>query len=471
MHTSRTSRTCRPALLAIVAAVAAIASTAPAAFAAAPRYASPGGGGTTCSAADPCDFEEAVEGAKAGAEVIVAPGDYTLIHAVTDQAAITIHGVAGRPRPRLHFSGPKGDGLWLENGSDLRYVEIDQPTPTARTLVVELGHVDQVIARTAGTLNFPALIAHDSTVTNSIFVSTGDSGAAVGTYVNYLGTPNTTVTLRNVTAIATGSGGIGILGGAYGTPTNLLIRTINVIARGGPGGYGLVADAEGSAATVTIDAARSNYPNAQGFGPNASVTPAGSADNQTAAPAFRDAAKGDYREAAGSPTIDAGADSGLNGTGDVDGDARTVGKTDIGADEFVAPPVGGGTSPTGSTPSTPSAFAGVTLASTRLRFDGRYLRAVLSCPAGTPGGCTGKATLTARRRVAGSRALSTLRLGRARVALAAGQRKTVRVRVPLGARRWLRSAHRRGGQATLVAHNGVGQSHTTVTRVRIIRRR
>ena len=464
-----TSRTSRPALLALLAALAAVASTAPAASAATPRYASPAGSGTTCSAAAPCDFRQAVEGAQAGAEVIVTPGDYTLTQDVSDKATITIHGVAGQPRPRLHFSGPTGDGLWLQHGSDLRYVEIDQPTPGARTLVVELASIDQVIARSAGTSNTATLIAHDSTVMNSIFIATGASGVAVNSDVYYAGTPNTTVTLRNVTAIATGSGGVGILGSGYGTPTNLLLRTINVIAQGGPGGYGLVADAEGSAATITVEASRSNYPNAKGYGPNAKVTPAGSGDNQTAAPAFRDAAAGDYREAAGSPTIDAGADSGLNGVNDVDGDARVVGKTDMGADEFVAQPAGGSTPPAGGgTP--PSAFAGVRLASTRLRFDGRYLRAALSCPAGTPGGCTGSAKVTARRRVAGSRTLSTLRLGRARLAIGAGQRRTVRVRVPLSARRWLRSAHRRRGQATVAARNGVGESRTNVTRVRIIRR-
>jgi hypothetical protein len=364
--------------------------------------------------------------------------------------------------------------LWLQHGSNLRYVEIEQPTPGARTLVAELASIDQVIARSAGTSNTPTLIAHDSTVTNSMFVATGDGGAAIGSHVYYLGTPNSIVTLRNVTAVATGSGGIGILGSGYGTPTNLLMRTINVIARGGPGGYGLVADAEGSAATIAVDASHSNYSNAIGYGPNTNVTPAGSPGNQTAPPAFRDGAAGDYREAPGSPTIDAGADSAQNGANDIDGDARTVGTTDIGADEFVAqpaggstPPTGGGTSPTGSTP---SPFAGVHLASTRLRFDGRSVRAVLSCPTATPGGCAGSATLSARHRLAGSHAVSTLRLGRTRFAIRAGERKTVRVRVPLSARRWLRSAHRRRGQATLSANNGAGQSRTNVTSVRIIRR-
>jgi hypothetical protein len=471
------SRRPRFALLTVLAALAAAASTAATASAATPRYASPGGSGTTCAAAAPCGFKQAVEGAKGGDEVIVTPGDYTLTEDVVDPATLTIHGVADKPRPRLHFSGPKGDGLWLQNGSNLRYVAIEQPTPGARTLVADLASIDQVIARSAAISNTPTLIAHNSTVTNSIVIATGTGGAAIGSHVYYLGTPSGTLTLRNVTAIATGSGGVGILGSGFGTPTNLLIRTINVIARGGPGGYGLAADAEGSAASITVDASRSNFPNAIGYGQNTKVTPAGSGDNQTAAPAFRDAAAGDYREAAGSPTIDAGADSALNGAKDVDGGARIVGTTDIGADEFVAqpaggttPPAGGGTSQTGST-STPSAFAGVKLGSTRLRFDGRYVRAVLSCPAGTPGGCGGRARLTARRRLAGSAALSTVGVGRARFAIRAGQHKTVRVRVPLTTRRWLRSARRHHGKATLAARNGAGQSRTNVTRVRIIRRR
>ena len=42
--------------------------------------------------------------------------------------------------------------------------------------------------------------------------------------------------------------------------------------------------------------------------------------------------------------------------------------------------------------------------------------------------------------------------------------------MPLSARRWLRSARRRRGQATVAAHNGIGQYRTNVARVRIIRR-
>jgi hypothetical protein len=53
-----------------------------------------------------------------------------------------------------------------------------------------------------------------------------------------------------------------------------------------------------------------------------------------------DATHGDFYEAAGSPTIDAGVDDAPNGMADFDGDPRTAGvRTDIGPDELVAPGV------------------------------------------------------------------------------------------------------------------------------------
>jgi hypothetical protein len=60
--------------------------------------------------------------------------------------------------------------------------------------------------------------------------------------------------------------------------------------------------------------------------------------NQTAPPLFVDAANGDYREAAGSPTIDAGVADPLIGGLDLGGGPRTVGpRPDIGAYETTNP--------------------------------------------------------------------------------------------------------------------------------------
>ena len=114
------SRTSRLAFLSVLAALVAVASTAPAASAAAPRYASPTGDGSDCSAAHPCSISQAVGPAIAGDEVIVAPGDYHLTaNSLFAHAQVTVHGVAGQPRPRLLFSGPGQFGLNLASGATL----------------------------------------------------------------------------------------------------------------------------------------------------------------------------------------------------------------------------------------------------------------------------------------------------------------------------------------------------------------
>src|SRR4051812_26276862 len=103
-----TSRASRLGLLTVLGALAAAASTAPAASAATQRYASPTGSGTACSSASPCSIRQAVEDAAGGDEVIVNPGDYPLTAALEKTAQITIHGVAGQPRPRLLFNSGAG---------------------------------------------------------------------------------------------------------------------------------------------------------------------------------------------------------------------------------------------------------------------------------------------------------------------------------------------------------------------------
>ncbi len=133
--------------------------------------------------------------------------------------------------------------------------------------------------------------------------------------------------VRNVTAIATGENSAGIqsryTGGAGGQ--HILILT-NSIAQGASDlrtedalGPGVIAVSNSNFDMVSADGA-------------ASVTgPA----NQTAPPLFVNAAGGDYREAPGSPTIDAGSPTGI-GPLDLAGNPRTLGPApDIGAFEFV----------------------------------------------------------------------------------------------------------------------------------------
>ena len=321
----------RVCILTAIGALAAAAATAPAASAAAERYASPAGSGTDCSAATPCSLREAVEHAGGSDEVIVAPGDYTLTTKLETPYAMTIHGVAGQPRPRVLFSGPGQNQLRVLAGSTLRYVEVDQaPGNQWPVLYAQQATVDQVVAKGSGHAAFTAEI-NNSMIRNSTVVASGDLGVALQTDANGADKAGT---YRNVTAIATGSDGVAIRAWAYDGHVNVLMR--NVIARRGPGGNSLVARAVYPGTTAKITVGHSNWNDGVTDGAGASIEDAGG--NQSWAPTFVNAAGGDYRQAEGSVTIDAGLTEFVDGPLDVDGDPRQIGAIDIGADEFVAVP-------------------------------------------------------------------------------------------------------------------------------------
>jgi len=323
-----TSRTFRLSLLTVLCAVLGAVSTAPAASAAMQRYASPNGLGD-CSSASPCSITNAINGAGVGDEVIVNPGDYALTSTLDDPAPITIHGVPGKPRPRLIFGGAGSKWLLLDSqGSVLRYVEINQ-TGAGEALVTSGATVDQVIAKGSGA---PAVaIIGKGAIQDSIVVASATNGRAIQTVGG-----TSTSSYRNVTAISAGSGGVAIEAFAVGALANVTIFASNVISRGGSGGHSFVARTDGSGAAATVSVARSNWSDGYESGTNAWFLNAGG--NQGSTPAFVNAAGGDYRQAAGSPTINAGLNDPTNGQFDVDGDPRTIGTTDIGADEFVVAP-------------------------------------------------------------------------------------------------------------------------------------
>ena len=326
MLNSRTSRLC---LLTVLGALAAAASTAPVASAAVQRYASPTGSGTACSSANPCSIRQAIEAASGGDEVIVTPGDYALTKTLATPFGITIHGVAGEPRPRLLFGGIGQQGLRVQYGSTLRYVEVYQaPGNDWPALSAQQSSVEQVIAKGSGA--WTAAI-NNSLIRNSIVVSSSDVGVALQTDANGA---TSISTYRNVTAIATGSGGIAIRAWGYDGYAGILLR--NVIARGGPGGHSLVARSVNPGTTAKITVGHSNWLDGSTDGADASIVDGGG--NQSSAPVFVSAAGGDYRQAAGSATIDAGLSEFVDGPVDVDGDPRQIGGIDIGADEFVVAP-------------------------------------------------------------------------------------------------------------------------------------
>jgi hypothetical protein len=328
-----TSRTARLSLLTVLGALLA---AAPAASAATPRYASPNGSGD-CGSASPCSITQAITGAQSGDEVIVNPGDYSLTTSLIASKPITIHGVAGQPRPRLQFNGQSQYGLSIDD-STLRYVEVDQAAQAPGLWAMDSSTVDQVIVKgPGGGFAWSELVAiESSTIRNSIVVASGSNARAIVT-----GAAGSTIssTDRNVTAIATGSGGVAVEAEAA-VGGKATVNLVNVIARAPTG---LEARTDSSGAQATITAWYTSFAGPKEVGTNADIV--GVIGNQTAAPLFVDWAAGDYRQTPGSPTINAGISDPANGSFDVDGDPRAIGMTDIGADEFVVAPASATTGP------------------------------------------------------------------------------------------------------------------------------
>jgi hypothetical protein len=185
------------------------------------------------------------------------------------------------------------------------------------------------------------------TLRNSI-CSGGNRG--VGTTCNGC---NETVSLRNVTAIG-GAYGIAIES-SPGSPSTFTVNATNTIARQASTVGADVRAAPGSTnSSVAINLDHSNFATRDevpcGTPPcPATVTDPATGSNQTMLPLFVNAMAGDFHEAVGSPTIDAGINDPANGTSDIDGESRQIGAlTDIGADERppdVALPPGGGNPP------------------------------------------------------------------------------------------------------------------------------
>jgi hypothetical protein len=110
---------------------------------------------------------------------------------------------------------------------------------------------------------------------------------------------------------------------------------------------------------------------------------------------------------------------------------------------------------------TPDAFAGAKLVSTRLHSGGRFVTLRLRCPAGTVGRCAGHTRLSARRQAA------AVNLGKARFSSAPGRQSSIRIRMSAAGRRLLAGVRRLGATATTAAHDEAGRSRTTVAAVTI----
>jgi hypothetical protein len=297
------------------------------------RFAASGGSGPSpCLKTAPCSLKVAIEEAASGDEVIVGAGTYSLgtttIGAPMTVTDLNIHGDPAGPMPKITASSSASTFSFGGTGMHISYLEFDNESsavPRGITCDRE-GVLERVRAIAVGPEALGVFQISDCLVRDSVILAEGTEAAALGAS----GTAETG-TVRNVTAIATGAGSKGIRS-KYSGPAMLSPYTLdvaNTIARGASSDLQAEEFMSGSGKIVV---SHSNFVSAKGVG-EATITDAGG--NQTAPPLFVDGAAGDYREAAGSPTIDAGITDRV-GPLDLGGNPRSLGSApDIGAFEFV----------------------------------------------------------------------------------------------------------------------------------------
>jgi hypothetical protein len=320
----------------LVACVALLAF--PAAAQAAQRYAAPGATGVTCKQSEPCTLEDAINGASANDEVIVLPGQHTISGAPINvvYGGLQIHGDYAGPMPRVVADIP--DGLPAINfnapGAILSYIEvINDGTEAVGIRCFEGTRLERVRASVVGEGAAGANVFQGCAVRDSLFLAQGTNSLALESLGIQPGATGADV--RNVTAIATGTDSAGIQSRyTESKPGSHTLTLTNSIARGASD----LRTEDGSGGPGRIAVSNSNFDVVN----EETVGAIGGSANQSAPPLFLDAAAGDYREAAGSPTIDAGIAEAAMSPLDLAGNFRVLGGApDIGAFEFVPPPAAG----------------------------------------------------------------------------------------------------------------------------------
>jgi hypothetical protein len=307
---------------------------------AAQRYAAPAGFGTECSQAQPCSLEEAVTKAKSNDEVIVNPGQYLVaasLEVPPTSSNVYVHGDPGGAVPTIDAKVAGAPIALYSEGGRLGYLDITNSSGFANAAICPTGgRVERIRATVSGEGATGIILASNCTVGDSVIRADGSFSAALFAQPSISG--NTGGVVRNVTAIATGSESIGVGAAAdeFFSPGSYTLDMRNVIADGGQSDLKANQSLDGPGKIV---ASNSNFDTVKQQGTGMVIDAGG---NQTAAPIFVNAAGGDYREAAGSPTIDAGSTDRI-GALDLAGNPRTLGSApDIGAFEFVPPAAGGG---------------------------------------------------------------------------------------------------------------------------------
>jgi hypothetical protein len=244
---------------------------------------------------------------------------------------VNVHGIVGQVRPLITSAADPALGL-SGTGAKVSELTINHSGGLFGLQVFATGVVvQQVEVHSTGA--DACAIGYAGLARDLLCVTSAANGVALEDSWGGGGTTTTAgvVTLRNVTAIATGPGSYGIRADSTGDNTDLDVNARNVIASG------VAADVRssetGTNSESDISMAYTNYDSIAEVGGGNVTNVGSSATNQTAAPVFADTTG--YHQAPTSPTVDKGTSDSSLGPYDLDGQGRRYGAAvDIGVDEW-----------------------------------------------------------------------------------------------------------------------------------------
>lgn len=332
-----------------LAGAALLVAAMPIAAQATVRFATPGGltTGPCDTEATACTFSRSLVVGGVGDEVIVGPGSYAEGGSHTATNSQYVHGAFGQPVPAVNLTPGGTIGLGVTNNALVSRLSITVQGANRTALLIQNGSAEQVIAAGEDSGSTGCFGVGSALIRDSICWSGAANATGVGVLADGVGA-STSVLLRNVTAVATSAGSVGINAEADNTG-EAFVDAKNTIADGAPAGDDVAASSLDGGSTAIVALQHSNYAteNEIDNGGTQSITDPGTGGNQTSAPVFANATAGNFHQLAGSPTLDAGS-AGISffGSVDIDGDARSLDATigcstsvavpDIGADERVS---------------------------------------------------------------------------------------------------------------------------------------
>ncbi len=325
---------------AVLAATMVIAMASAGAADAAIWYAEPDGDGVDpCLRSDPCAIDDALGNAPPGSKIAALAGTYDVDAAGLDvQDGKILQGPWSGPPAMVVGDGTAGPAVTATGaGTRVTDLTIEQ---SGFGIGIEIGGGalgDRLDSSTSGAGAACAPIIGGLLRDSICTAHGGGNGVLIEEDTAVAGE----VEIVNVTAVTEGDG---LIAGAMlvraSGGADIDVMATNVIARSLGAAPDVAAGALIGPSSANVAMANSSYGTAIVASGDATITPTGANGNQIESPIFTDAAGGDFSEAAGSPTIDAGTSAAPSlGLLDLLRTVR-VGQTapDIGAYEFVPPP-------------------------------------------------------------------------------------------------------------------------------------